>query len=80
MNKKNEQLLASFYSSPMFRAFGEMIDERIEDLMGIFAKKDNEFETIYNLGVLEGRRKELHELKRRLEDIYRKFKNEENRG
>jgi len=73
VNPKDLKLIASFYASPMFRVFDKMIEERIEQLTKEEVKRDSQFDTIYNLGLLTGRKKELTELLKTLEMHYRKY-------
>ena len=73
MNQKDLKLLASFYASPMFAVFKKIVQERIEQIREEEAKRENEFETIYQLGLLTGRKKELIELLKTLEQYYKRF-------
>lgn len=73
MNKKDLKLIASFYASPMFGAFKRMVQERVEKLKEEEAKRENEFETVYQLALLTGRKKELIELLKTLEMCYKRF-------
>ncbi len=74
MNDKDLKLIASFVASPIFGVFREVISGKIRIIQAEKVKRDTEFETIYQLGVQEGRQTELRELLKTLENHYRKFK------
>lgn len=69
MTETDKKLIVSFVSSDMFEAVKKVADERIEKIRGENPKKETEFETIYNLGLLQGRQSELTEFFRTLELI-----------
>ena len=76
MNKKDQQLIASFYASPMFSVFQKLLEERIQEIRMDKNKRDTQFETIYQLGNSDGRQSELIELLKTLESYYKRYSKE----
>lgn len=76
MDKRDLKIIASFYASPMFPVLKKMIEERIRIIQATKNKRDNEFDTIYQLGKSDGREEELVELLKTLENYYKRCSNE----
>lgn len=73
MTLKEKRVLASFVNSSMYSILISFLEENIKNIRECKIKRNNEFETIYQLGKTDGEIAGCDSIIKRLEVIYRKY-------